>query len=310
MKNPHNLSIKNLFLWGYDLFNHNPRALSIFVTNRCNSKCKTCYIWKKKPKVDLPVETIKEILNDPITRRCDFTLQGGEFFLHPEYKEILTLFKNRKFNVFSNALCKEKLIEAVNKHKIQNLYLSLDGKLDTNKSIRGVNNYNQVIEIINKLKNKAAITVNHTISPWNTFEDLIHVKNLCEKNKVRLQLGIYSNFRFFNTQHKINKIDKRIVANISEEYIRKCNSWFDGKIHFPCNSLRIWGTIYPNGDVPLCPNKDIILGNINACKLSDIWKSEKSKNIRKKYYSCNGCWNPCSRRMEIELVSIAKNKIP
>lgn len=96
----HNLSLKNLFLWSYDLFNHNLRTLSLFVTNRLNSKCKTCFIGKQKPKVDLSVKTIKKILDYPPPRRRNFTLQGGEFFLHPKYKEILALFENRNLIFF------------------------------------------------------------------------------------------------------------------------------------------------------------------------------------------------------------------
>jgi len=305
-----NLSVKNLFLGGYDLFNHNLRTLSLFVTNRCNSKCKTCYIWKQKPKVDLPVKPIKKILDDPITKRSVIFLTGGEFFLHPEYEEILTLFENRKFNIFSNALCKEKLIKAVNEYEIQNLYLSWDGKPDTNKSIRGIDSYNSIIEVIDELKNKIQIIVNYTISPWNSFDDLIHVKSICEKNKVRLQLGIYSPIRFFNTNYKMNKIDENIIAISEEHYIKLYNDWFDKKISFPCNSLRIYGAVYPNGAVPLCPNKGIVLGNVNTHKLSDIWKSERSKNIRRKYYSCNDCWNSCNRKMEVELISLVRKKIP
>lgn len=310
MINRYNLDIKNLFLWGYDLFNNNIRVLSLFVTNRCNSKCKTCYIWKQKPKVDLPVEIIKKILDDPTTKRCEFTLSGGEFFLHPNYEEILDLFENRKFNVFSNGLCKEKIIKAVNQYNIKNLYLSLNGNAVNNKLTRGVNNYSHVIQLINKLKNKVLITVNCTISPWSTFNDFIHVKKLCDKNNVKLQLGIYSSLKFLDTKYNINKIDERIGANISEEYIRKYNNWYDGKVSFPCNSLRIYCIVYPDGSVPLCPNKDIVLGNVNTYKLSKIWKSTKSRNIRSKYYSCNDCWNPCNRMMEIELVSLIRKKIP
>lgn len=310
MKTPPNLNLKNLCVWSYDLSNHNLKTLALIVTNRCNSKCKTCYIWDQKPIVDLPVQIIKKILNDPITRRCEFTLQGGEFFLHPEYKEILTLFKNRKFNVFSNGMHKEKLIEAVNKYKIQSLFLSLDGKPDTYKSIRGVNNYYQVIEIIDNLKNKTSITVNYTLTPWNTFDDLVHVKSICEKNKIKLQLGIYSPLKFFNTIYKIKRIEENIVANSEEQYIKQYNNWLDKKISIPCNSLRIYCVVYPDGSVPLCTNKDMVLGNVNTQNLTDIWKSKKSKNIRKKYYSCNDCWNPCNRKMEIELVNLIRSKIP
>ena len=38
-----------------------------YVTNRCNSRCKHCLIWAKRPFEDLSVEAIKNIKIDKVT---------------------------------------------------------------------------------------------------------------------------------------------------------------------------------------------------------------------------------------------------
>ena len=62
------------------------------VTDRCVTDCVYCYAQKNHCDRWLDIEQIERFINDAKnTGIRDIFLSGGEFFLHPEWKEILRL---------------------------------------------------------------------------------------------------------------------------------------------------------------------------------------------------------------------------
>ena len=72
----------------YSVIRHNLMWISMFITERCNSKCRTCGIWKKKNPVDISLKLIGDIINDT-TKKTNINITGGEAILHPKIDEIL-----------------------------------------------------------------------------------------------------------------------------------------------------------------------------------------------------------------------------
>jgi MoaA/NifB/PqqE/SkfB family radical SAM enzyme len=135
-------------------------------------------------------------------------LEGGEFLLHPEAEEILSWFsKNHSnFDIFSNCLKPDRLISAVQNHKPHRLYISLDGNEETYLYMRGKNGYKDVLRVISTLKDSVPIFVMFTLSPYNDFEDLEHVAEICKEYNVFLRVGIYNNIPFFDTIENARKV--------------------------------------------------------------------------------------------------------
>ena len=174
----------------------------VYATDLCDSGCKHCLIWAKRPVTYLPLEVIKKIMaSSCISSSTIIGLEGGEFLLHPEADEIMEWFskKHKNFDLFSNCLRPEKLIDAVKKYKPKRLYISLDGDKETYRYMRGKDGYDHVIQVIEALKEVVPVFVMFTLSPYNDFADLKHVADVCEKNKVFLRVGIYNNIPFFDT---------------------------------------------------------------------------------------------------------------
>ena len=78
---------------GFKLINNNffPKhkklsTIMLYATDRCNSQCKHCYIWKKTPKQHLPLEKIKEIIKerDEARKNKDF-IKSDELRTKLEY---------------------------------------------------------------------------------------------------------------------------------------------------------------------------------------------------------------------------------
>lgn len=177
-------------------------SLMIYTTDVCDSGCKHCLIWAKRPAHYLPFDAIVNIMKSKcINSATSVGLEGGEFLLHPQAFEILDWFskKHKNFDIFSNCLNPDRLIKAVEDYKPKRLYISLDGDQETYLYMRGKDGYSSVVKVIERLKSKVPIFVMFTLSPYNDFEDLKHVAGLCQKYGVFLRVGIYNNIPFFDT---------------------------------------------------------------------------------------------------------------
>jgi len=118
--------------------------LMIYATDLCDSACKHCLIWAKRPVQHLPAATIIGLMKSKcVNAATNIGLEGGEFMLHPEAMEILQWFheNHKNFDLLSNCLKPEKLIEAVKKYPPKRLYISLDGTEETYLYMRGKAGY-------------------------------------------------------------------------------------------------------------------------------------------------------------------------
>jgi MoaA/NifB/PqqE/SkfB family radical SAM enzyme len=193
------------------LFPHRKRlsSLMLYTTDLCDSGCKHCLIWAKRPPVFLSLAKIQEIMKSKCVHPSTMIgLEGGEFLLHPEAENILIWFSkhHRNYDIFSNCLKPEKLINAVQKYPPHRLYISLDGNEETYLYMRGKNGYQDVIKVISSIRETVPIFVMFTLSPYNDFKDLEHVAEVCKKYNVFLRVGIYNNIPFFDTIENARKV--------------------------------------------------------------------------------------------------------
>lgn len=284
------------------LISKKPKEITLYVTNRCNSRCTNCFIWNQQPKIDLGIEIIKKILSDKLVgKNTSFCLQGGEFILHPNFEEILSLFKNRRFTLLSNGILANEIIAICRKYNVPLLILSLDGRPETNFKIRGVNNFSGIIKIIKNLQHSSTkVGITYTICPLNNNkDDFIFVKNLCSHYDINFGVAIYGTPFYFKCSEKEFLISSDLINHISDNVIRRYveayNLWRLGKYRVPCTSIRKHITVWPNGDITLCQQKEIILGNLYKNSLSEIWNNLQSENYRKTFFSCDDCWLSCHR---------------
>ena len=181
----------------------------LYTTDLCDSGCKHCLIWAKRPPVFLSLEAIRKIMDSQCVHSSTMVgLEGGEFLLHPEADSILDWFSknHNNYDIFSNCLKPDKLISAVQKYKPHRLYISLDGDEETYLYMRGKDGYKDVLKVISTLKDDVPIFVMFTLSPFNDFNDLEHVAEICKRNNVFLRVGIYNNIPFFDTIENARKV--------------------------------------------------------------------------------------------------------
>ncbi len=125
-------------------------SLFLFVTSRCNSRCRTCFYFDKlNRKDDLSFSQIEQLSRTaPPFRKL--WISGGEPFLRQDLDKIIALFVRnngvRSVNLPTNGLLPAKTVEVVDallneNHELTiDLNFSFDGLASTHDAIRGVPN--------------------------------------------------------------------------------------------------------------------------------------------------------------------------
>jgi len=188
----------------------------LFGTDLCDSACKHCLIWTKRPVNYLPFEKIKEIMNSRcITRNTTVALAGGEFLLHPDAVDIMKWFRQHhsNFDVLTNALKPDELEEAVKQAAPRRLFISLDGDQESYLYMRGKDGYEGIIRTIENLHKKVPISIMFTLSPYNDFDDLQHVMKICKKFDLDMRIGVYNDISFFDTVESAHSNDIGSLKN-------------------------------------------------------------------------------------------------
>ncbi|MDD5178611.1 MAG: radical SAM protein [Candidatus Nanoarchaeia archaeon] len=149
-----------------------PLTLTYSVTNLCNSRCKTCNLWKhyqnnpEKLKDEFKLEEIEKSFKS-IGHTYFFNISGGEPFLRKDLPEIVELackhLTPRIIHTPTNAITPsliekqtEKIMQIINKYnpKIQfTIKPSFDAIGEKHDEIRGVKgNFENVVDTVARLK--------------------------------------------------------------------------------------------------------------------------------------------------------------
>lgn len=349
-------------------------TLMIYGTDFCDSECKHCLIWAIRPVKHLPFKKIVEIINSKcVTKDTVVGLEGGEFLLHPEaYKILDWLTKNHpKFDLLSNCLKPDNVIRAVKKYPPRRLFLSLDGDKQTYKYMRGKDGYDSVLKVIEACKDIVPISAMFTLSPYNDFDDLDHVIQVCKKYDIDVRVGVYNDIDLFNTVHKAHetdiskvktedrlvtqktKIEMKEEASAKKEILNKqeyeklsiakhdetkihpnssfknlipksvqdtsenydflllYDEWRKKNTKLKCYSILDSAVVHPNGDVPICQNLELKLGNVYKSSLDEIFNSAASQATQKEYvHNCNQCWINFHRKYDIVMLRTLERFFP
>lgn len=298
-------------------------SLMIYSTTACQSRCQHCAIWKKTVE-NLSLDDIKKLMSSKcVTKRTVVGLEGGEFMLHPEADAILGWFDENhpNYTLLSNCLAPDKVIDAVKRHRPTHLYVSLDGNKATYLYMRGRDGYDKVIKVIEACKDIVPVSLMFCLSPWNSFEDMKHVIDITKKYNIDVRIGIYNTMSFFDTTKGLIETESadfisRIPASIHQtdenyDFVALYDEWKNQRLNLRCHSIFSQLVIHSNGDVPICQNLDVVLGNIHQNTLDEIFNGRATCKTQCRYSKeCNGCWINYHRKYDIILVRNLEKLLP
>lgn len=312
-----------------------PRALPVSytfsITNRCNSRCKTCNVYKQSHE-QMSSQEYAEIFKSIGKSPFWVTISGGEPFLRKDLPEIISLLYRHchpnVINIPSNGILTQRIIQMV-KQITQRcpdvqivINLSIDGIGDQHDSIRNVpDNYEKVLATYRGLKRLKAtnlIVGIHTVISRYNVEDFpaiadgllalspdSYITEIAEERKELDTIGLnitptpleYRSAIDF-LLHRIRNRKfygmNRITQAFRIEYYNLVKKVLrDKKQIIPCYAGIASCQISPNGDVWFCCVRAESVGNLrqNKYNFKKIWYS-KAANIHRRSVRKKECYCP------------------
>jgi MoaA/NifB/PqqE/SkfB family radical SAM enzyme len=216
------------FFNGYSSY---PETISLFLTYRCNLRCKMCGQWgeggvsrgytESVLRQELSFEDIKGVIDDVKSFKPNITLFGGEPLLHKDWIKIVKYIKSAglRCNIITNGILLSNNAHDIVNIGVDEIIFSLDGSRDTHDKIRGAKGvFNRAYEGLRKIKDlkiknkKPHINIASTI-----FEENYH--ELDKMVDIASSIGAKS-----ITFHHLIFISKEIYKETEEIFNREFNS--------------------------------------------------------------------------------------
>ena len=275
------------------------------ITNKCNLKCKHCYLGKLDG-FELPFEKANEIADTIINSNVmEVTISGGECLTYKGIEEIIKKFliNGIKVNVFTNAVLLKNVLDRIDSGILNTnallFYVSVDGLKSSHEQIRGKNTFDKTIENIKYAIEKGYPVVTNTVINKTNYCDIMDMIVLLKQMGVKdVQLSNLIVQGSADNSMKISLSEqmalKEKINDLYKEHpefgyiyysevpdsdgVRKVYSLSNGKKDFigndnwKCTAGVARVTIDSNGKVYCCPFiKDSYLGDLNKENLSEVW---------------------------------------
>lgn len=275
------------------------------ITNKCNLKCKHCYLGKLDG-FELPFEKSDEIADTIINSNVmEVTISGGECLTYKGIEKIIKKFliNGIKVDVFTNALLLKNVLDKIDSDILNKsallFYVSVDGLKSSHEQIRGKNTFDKTIENIKYAIEKGYPVVTNTVINKINYCDIMDMIVLLKQMGVKdVQLSNLIVQGSADNSMKISLSEqmalKEKINDLYKEHpefgyiyysevpdsdgVRKVYSLSNGKKDFigndnwKCTAGVARVTIDSNGKVYCCPFiKDSYLGDLNKENLSEVW---------------------------------------
>jgi len=217
---PHEFLIKNI-KYNYLYSASRPpllKALCLYVTYRCNMRCRICGIWRTGSQVsEMSLIDLENVLSDPLFTQIEFVnINGGEPNLRKDLTQIVRLMvcKLTHLNTITlntNGLPTDMALRNVKeisricqksdiRFSVSVSLHDLGKRFDTLSGIEGA--FPKVVQTIRELKkiqkqNKFFLSANCVISNYNLFH-VYKLKEWCKKE------GIHLNFTLGEVRERFN----------------------------------------------------------------------------------------------------------
>lgn len=294
------------------------KDLTIELTNKCNEKCKHCYLphhIKEHGKYANLNKTQKIIDEFASMGGKTITFTGGEVLLYRDLSKVIeyAFSKNLKVAIYSNLLnLNNEHIELFKKVGVYEVQTSLYGiSSATHDTITNVNgSFDATVHSIKKLiENSIPTKVAYSVMKSN-WKETCMVIDLCKEINVPIDVEIYINAcidhsqdnlkqrlsidemrTFFNT---LMQYDKEFCINLLHRHKNQYDEHFDflDFLNAPVCSAGYLGLyITTSGSITTCPNLQGISMGENLKSLKEVW--EDSPQINKIRHLLEGTLSKC-----------------
>lgn len=291
---------------------------NVILTYRCNSKCSMCHIWQNPT---LPSEEIDLKALEKVPFGIDnLNITGGEPTLREDLAEIVDLLypRARKLEISSNGLHPERLEEIIKKHPDVKIRFSLEGFEETNNRLRGEDNgFQTKFNGLKRLKELGGCDLGFAITIQDdNAKDLVSIYKMTQEIGVELSTSaLHNGFQFHKNDNYpydrvsiAKEIEKLIIEMLKTDSVK---NWFRAYLNLGliekilgqdrlilCTAATDFVFVDPWCDVYACNVRpDFKMGNLAEQSWTEIYQSEKAKEIRQHVAVCRqNCWMVGSAR--------------
>lgn len=296
-----------------------PMNYTLSVTNRCNSKCKTCNIWREEKKDELSLLEWGRVFQDMGESPYWVTLSGGEPFLRSDLIELHDMLcetcRPKIVNIPSNGILCDRIgewaWEMCMRHQEVKLVinLSVDHYIDEkHNEIRGVDCFGRVMESYNQLRHlkchNLEVGLHTVISKYNVkdFPQICqHLFGLAPNQYIteiaEEREELHTRGDITPSAHEYSKAIgwllyemrngykwdglARVTRAFREQYYRNvCKVLEDKRQPVPCHAGWTSCHITATGKVWFCCIKAVEVGDLRQDDLRTIWSSKASRAER------------------------------
>ena len=294
-----------------------PELVVFMTTDRCNSRCNHCNIWKeKKDPNPLTPKDIEKLFSDKLFKNVKYVIcTGGEATVRDDLDEVfLSLHRampKAVLQVSTNAILPErtlKLVDTAMRNGITlDVGISLDGMGEAHDKVRGIpGNFEKADGLIrklvelrdNKYPGKLNVAAGIVVSDL-TIPTFYKVREYTKKLNVDLveawhnTSSFYSNCEDGSKSNILKEITEIVESQPPSLLQEKWLEYLKGKsIKFPCFALNTFCVVKCNGELAPCLSQwDLNAGNMRDKSPSEVWNSPKAHEVREKIKKCQGCLN-------------------
>ncbi|MFZ3138580.1 MAG: radical SAM protein [Thermodesulfovibrionales bacterium] len=144
------------------------RYLELQITDKCNLKCKHCYIYDKGGS-ELSPRQIKDILKEfEEMQGLRVLITGGEPFMHRGFEEINAMLQEffiRKVLFTNGLLLNKKILKGLNVDEMQ---ISIDGLEEAHDSLRGKGTFKSALDAVKRaIDSGFEVSISTMVHPGN-----------------------------------------------------------------------------------------------------------------------------------------------
>lgn len=297
-----------------------PMNLTLSVSYKCNSRCKTCNIYKKSCN-ELSLTEWQRVFKTMDKDLFWVTISGGEPFLRKDLSELVCSLYDiclpSIINIPTNGLLNKKIPEIVDKITLHCkkaqivINISIDEVGEKHDDIRGVKgNYSKALKTYSALKSidrgNLSIGIHTVISKFNvtripeiyrhlrTLNPDSYITEIAEEREELKTIGADISPEFYDYARAVDFLTKELkedhfnrIGNITRafriEYYQMVKQILkEHRQIIPCYSGFASAQIAPDGDVWMCCIKAESVGNLRDVEYDfrKIWFSNKAKIVR------------------------------
>ncbi len=291
-----------------------PVSAVLAVTYRCNSRCRTCDIWKREPGPELTPEQFRRL---PDGLR-NINISGGEPFLRSDLPEVVAVLREKypkaAIVISTNGLAPERIERSVRQMGKVGVRVSIDavGRLDD--EVRGVKgSFDLAMDTLDRLAALGIkdLGVSATISA-DTSGHLRRLKQIADERGIEFVTGlVHSSPIYFGRHDQLLPAGPELERELAwlrdrELASRRAKDWFrayftEGIIdqlrgrprRMLCRAGRYFFFMEPNGDVYPCNMWPEKMGNILEKSYEEI--AAGSGALLGQVDGCSmNCWMSCT----------------